>query len=240
MSEKKNGKSAPVCVVIGVGAGNGASCAHRFAEAGYRVALLARSQDYLEGLAKEIDGSRAYPYDATDPASATSVLARIRDEMGPASVLLYNAGSGMFGDFDAVTPEDLEAAWRVNCYGLLVAAKEVVPDMRTSGGGSIVITGATASLRGGANFAAFASAKAAQRSLAQSLARKLGPEGIHVAYVIVDGVIDMPRTRELMPDRADDQFLDPDDIADSIFYVSQQKRSAWTFELDLRPYRETW
>ncbi|MDX1383357.1 MAG: SDR family NAD(P)-dependent oxidoreductase, partial [Thermoanaerobaculia bacterium] len=171
---------------------------------------------------------------------ATEVLSRIRDEMGPVSVLVYNAGSGVFGDFDAVSPEDLEAAWRVNTWGLLLAAKQVVPDMRGLGGGNIVVTGATASLRGGANFAAFASAKAAQRSLAQSLARKLGPEGIHVSYVVVDGVIDMPRTRQLLPDRSDETFLRADDIAAATYFLTQQERSAWTFELDLRPFGESW
>ncbi|MDX1382256.1 MAG: SDR family NAD(P)-dependent oxidoreductase, partial [Thermoanaerobaculia bacterium] len=119
--------SRPVCVVIGVGPGNGAACARRFAAEGHAVALLARNQAYLESLAAEIEGSRAFAYDATSAAAATEVLSRIRDEMGPVSVLVYNAGSGVFGDFDAVSPEDLEAAWRVNTYGLLLAAKQVVP-----------------------------------------------------------------------------------------------------------------
>jgi NAD(P)-dependent dehydrogenase (short-subunit alcohol dehydrogenase family) len=112
--------------------------------------------------------------------------------------------------------------------------------MLAGGRGTIIVTGATASLRGGANFAAFASGKAAQRSLAQSMARSLGPKGIHVAYVVVDGVIDIPRTRALMPDRPDEKFLRPEDIASSVFHLVQQRRSAWTFELDLRPFTEQW
>jgi len=230
----------PVCVVIGVGPGNGAACARRFAAGGYAVALLARNKEYLDRLESEIEGSRAYAYDATVPETAREVLQRVHEDMGPVSVLLYNAGSGAFGDFDSTSLEDLEAAWRVNTYGLLLAAKQVVPDMRRLGGGNIVVTGATASLRGGANFTAFASAKAAQRSLAQSLARKLGPEGIHVSYVVVDGVIDLPRTRARLPDRPVEEFLDPDDIASAIFFLTQQPRSAWTFELDLRPFAENW
>lgn len=230
----------PVCVVIGVGPGNGASFARRFAAEGYAVALLARSRDYLDGLSAEIEGSRAFPYDATSPDDAATVLPRIREEMGPISVLLYNAGAGMFGDFEVTSPEKFEAAWRVNAHGLLLAAKQVVPGMRDLGGGNIVVTGATASLRGGAGFAGFASAKAAQRSLAQSMARKLGPEGIHVSYVVVDGVINMPRTRELLPDREDEEFLDPDDIASAVFFLTRQEKSAWTFELDLRPFGESW
>ena len=232
-------QTKPVCVVIGVGPGNGAAYGHRFAAEGYQVALLARNQEYLDGLASEIEDARAYQYDATD-AEANATLEKIRAEMGPASVMLYNAGSGMFGDFDAVTPEDLESAWRVNSYGLLVAAKQAVADMRGLGGGNIVVTGATASLRGGANFAAFASAKASQRSLAQSMARRLGKENIHVSYVVVDGVIDIPRTREFLPDRPDEKFLDASDIASAVYFLTQQPKSAWTFELDLRPFGEDW
>ena len=217
----------PVCAVVGVGPGNGAAFARKFADEGCAVALLARNQDYLSELAQEIAGSRSYAYDATDPEAAKTVLSRVRDEMGPISTLLYNAGSGVFGDFDQVTADDLEAAWRVNSYGLLLAAKAVVPAMRELGGGNIVVTGATASLRGGANFAAFASAKAAQRSLAQSLARHLGKENIHVSYVVVDGVIDIPRTREFLPDRADEEFLDADDIASTVYFLTQQPKSAW-------------
>jgi NAD(P)-dependent dehydrogenase (short-subunit alcohol dehydrogenase family) len=138
-------------------------------------------------------------------------------------------------DFDA-----FRTAWEINTGGLFLAVKDVLPDMREAEGGNIVVIGATASVKGGAAFAAFASAKAGQRSLAQSLARKLGPEKIHVSYVIVDGVIDIPRTRKMLPDRPDDFFLKPDEIANSIFALSQQDASAWTFELDLRPFAEKW
>jgi short-subunit dehydrogenase len=207
---------------------------------GYQVALLARDADYLEDLAAEIDGAKAYRCDATDPEKVAKTFDAIRSDLGPVDVLLYNAGSGRFGDFENASAEDMESSWRVNVLGLFHCAKQVVDDMKNRGAGDIVVTGATASLRGGANFAAFASAKAAQRSLAQSMARHLGPLGIHVSLFIVDGIIDMPRTRKAMPDRPKERFMSPDDIAKSVMHLIEQPRSAWTFELDLRPFCEKW
>jgi NADP-dependent 3-hydroxy acid dehydrogenase YdfG len=232
--------SKPVCVVVGVGPGNGAAFARKFACEGYDVALLARSQDYLKELEEQIPGSKGLAFDVTDAESASRVFGQIKAEMGPVEVLVYNAGSGQFGSVDDTTPDDFEGSWRVNALGCLVCAKQVIPDMREAKAGNLVIIGATASLRGGAYFAAFASAKAAQRSLAQSMARHLGPQGIHVAYVIIDGMIDLERTRKMMPDKQDDDFLQPDHIAESVFFLTRQPRSAWTFELDLRPFREKW
>jgi len=123
---------------------------------------------------------------------------------------------------------------------LFLCAREAVADMQSAGRGAIVVSGATASLRGGAGTAAFAAAKAAQRSLAQSMARQLGPQGIHVALVVIDGVIDIPRTRALLKDRPDEFFLEPDAIADTVYHLATQRRSAWTFELDVRPFGEKW
>jgi NAD(P)-dependent dehydrogenase (short-subunit alcohol dehydrogenase family) len=232
--------SEPVCAIVGVGPGNGAAFARRFAAGGHRVALCARSLDALEKMASEIPGSRAYAYDASDPESPASAFARVRQDLGPITTLVYNAGSAVFGDVDSLDFDAFRTAWEINTGGLFLAVKDVLPDMREAEGGNIVVIGATASVKGGAAFAAFASAKAGQRSLAQSLARKLGPEKIHVSYVIVDGVIDIPRTRKMLPDRPDDFFLKPDEIANSIFALSQQDASAWTFELDLRPFAEKW
>jgi len=229
-----------VCLVTGVGAGTGASLVRRFASAGYQVAMLARSEGQLRALEREVRGVRAYVTDVADAEAVAKTVARVRAELGPVSVLLHNAGSGSFASFLEVTPEIFEAAWRVNALALLVLMREIVPDMQRAGGGAIVVTGATASLRGGPVTAAFAAAKAAQRSLAQSAARALGPEGIHVALVIVDGVIDMPRTREFLADRPDDFFLKPDAIADTVFHLVHQDRSAWSFEVDLRPFGEKW
>lgn len=232
--------AAPVCAIVGVGPGNGAAFARRFAADGQRVALCSRSLPRLRELASGIEGAAAYEYDASRTDSANVVFPRIREELGPVSTLVYNAGSGVFGDLDSLEPSHFQTAWEINARGLFLAAKQVVPDLRAAGGGNLVVIGATASVKGGARFAAFASAKAAQRSLAQSLARQLGPERIHVSYVIIDGVIDIERTRERMPDRPDEFFLQPDDIAQAVFFLTQQSRQAWTFELDLRPFGEKW
>jgi NAD(P)-dependent dehydrogenase (short-subunit alcohol dehydrogenase family) len=232
--------NVPVCVIVGAGPGNGAAFARQFSRAGYRVALLARHQEPLAALAAEIAGSRAYAYDATDPEHARAVFAAVRRDLGPPQTLIYNASSRFFGDLDATSPEAFEDAWRVTAYGCLLAVKEVIADMRSVGQGSIVVIGATASLKGAAGFVAFGSAKAAQRSLAQSLARQLGPEGIHVAYAVIDAVIDTPASRAMMPDAPDSFFARADDIAESVFFLARQPRSAWTFELDLRPFGERW
>lgn len=232
--------SKPVCVVVGVGPGNGTAFARKFASEGYDVALLARNQDYLKELEGRIPGARGLAFDVTDVEGASRVFGRIKAEMGPVEVLVYNAGSGQFGSVDDTTPENFEGAWRVNALGCLACAKQVIPDMRKAKTGNIIVIGATASLRGGANFAAFASAKAAQRSLVQSMSRHLGPDHIHVAYVIIDGVIDLERTRKMIPDKPDEYFLQPDNIAESVFFLTRQPPSAWTFELDLRPFGEKW
>lgn len=230
----------PVCVITGVGPGNGAAFTRRFAAAGYRVAMLARSPDRLRDLESQITGTKGYALDVADAAGVSATFGRIRAELGPVNVLIHNAGSGAFGSFLKATVEELEGSWRTNTLGLFLCGREAVADMQAAGGGTIVVIGATASLRGGANFAAFASAKAAQRSLAQSMARSLGAEGIHVAYVIIDGVIDIPNTRARFRDRPDDFFLQPDQIAENVLHLVRQGRSAWTFELDLRPFGEKW
>ena len=232
----------PVCVIAGVGPGNGAAFARKFAAEGYAVALLARNEDYLSSLAAGIDDARGYPCDVSQPNSITATLNRVSDEMGAVDTLIYNAGSGVLGNIDAVGEAEFEDAWRVNTLGCLVSSKTVLPAMRAAGSGNIIVIGATASLRGGANFVAFASAKASQLSLAESMARLVGAEGIHVGYVIIDGVIDTPRTRAMEPfaKQPDDYFLQTDHIADAVYYMTQQERAAWTFQLDVRPFGEKW
>jgi NAD(P)-dependent dehydrogenase (short-subunit alcohol dehydrogenase family) len=232
--------SVPVCVIVGAGPGNGAAFARQFSRAGYRVALLARGREGLEDLTGDIAGAQAYGCDATDPVDLERVFGQIRRDMGRPDTLIYNASTREFGDIDVTTPDAFERAWRVNAYGLLLASRQVIPDMRYAGRGNIIVIGATASLKGGAGFVAFAAAKSAQRSLAQSLARKLGPEGIHVAYVIIDAVVDMPASRAMVPDAPDEFFARPEAIAESVFFLARQPRSAWTFELDLRPFAEHW
>jgi len=232
--------TSPVCIVTGVGAGTGAAICRRFAREGYRVAMIARSPDTLAEFEADIPGTSAFPTDVTDEDALRASLGRIRQEMGPARVLVHNAGNASFGDLMNVDTAKFEQAWRINTLALFVCGQEVAPGMIAAGGGTILVTGATASLRGGAAFAAFASAKAGQRALAQSMARLLGPKGVHVAYVVIDGVIDMPRTRESMANAPKEPFLAPDAIAETYWQVASQDRSAWTFELDLRPFTEKW
>lgn len=232
--------SAPVTVIIGVGPGNGLAFARRFGKEGHRLALLSRSESKVQEAASQFSDAMALACDASDPAALAAALGQVEAQLGPVQNLLYNAGSGLFGDVDAVALSDLESAWRLNALGLVAAAQAVLPGMRAKSHGNIIVTGATASLRGGARFLAFAQAKAAQRSIAQSLARKLGPEGIHVALVIVDGMVDGTRSRQMVPDLPDEAFMQPADIADAVWFLTQQARSAWTFELDLRPSAERW
>lgn len=230
----------PVCVVIGVGPGNGAAIARRFAGEGCAVALLARSMEFTDDLAQELDGAKAYACDVTSEADVASTFNRIRAELGEVEVLVYNAGSGVWGDIESITAAGFESTWRVNAFGALLAAQQVIPAMKRSAKGSIILIGATASRRGAARTAAFAPAKAAQRSLAESMARSLWPAGIHVAIVIIDGVVDLERTRQTMPDKPDSFYVKPDDVAATVHWLSQQSSSAWAFEVEARPFGETW
>ena len=229
-----------VCVITGVGPGNGASFSRRFTEEGYTVVMLARNAAYLEALAGEIPGSVAMECDVRKPEAVKSVFARIHKEIGAVDTLLYNAGAGEWAPIMETSMEGMLSSWTTNTLGLVMCAQQVIPAMTEKGEGNIMVIGATASLRGGARSTAFSSAKAAQRSVAQSMARDLGPKGIHVGYLIIDGIIDLERTRKRMPDKADDFFMQPDAIADNVYAMTQQDRSAWAFEIDLRPYGERW
>lgn len=229
-----------VCAVMGVGPGNGEAFVRRFWNEGYQVAMLARSEDYLKRLEKSVEGAHAYLCDMLQPEQIATVLKAIESRLGPVSVLLYNAGGGVFKSVEDASLEDFEANWRINVQGLVAATKAALAQLRQRDSASIIVTSASAATRGRANTAPFASAKAAQRSLAQSLARQLGPEKIHVANVVIDGVVDLPRTREMLPDKPDDFFVQPSAVADAVWNLTQQHPSAWTFELDIRPFGETW
>lgn len=229
-----------VCVVVGVGPGNGAAFARRFASEGYAVALLARGTGLTGEIASSLPDARAYACDVADAASVAGAFDAIRRELGEVEVLVYNAGSGVWGAIEDATAADFEAAWRVNALGGFLAAKQVIPAMKRAGRGSIVFVGATASRKGGARSASFSSAKAAQRSLAESMARALWPAGIHVALIVVDGVVDLPRTRERLKDKPDSFFIRPDDVAEIGFQLTRQSRSAWSFEVEARPFGESW
>ena len=232
--------TSPVCVIVGAGPGNGAAFARRFAAGGFRVALLARDLARLGAMAGMIPNARAIACDVSDPESVRLAFAAIIQDLGRIDVLIYNAGKGVWGDALAIDEADFEAAWRVNAFGAFLAARLALPAMLGAGSGSILFVGATASRRGRPGTTAFAAAKAAQRSLAESLARTYGPRGIHVSLLIVDGVVDEPGTRAKMADKPGDFFCKPEDIAETAFFITRQPPSAWTFELDVRPFGESW
>jgi NAD(P)-dependent dehydrogenase (short-subunit alcohol dehydrogenase family) len=239
MSESSERKRR-VCAVVGVGPGNGAALARRFAAEGYAIALMARGTELTNALAKELPAARAYVCDVADAGSVEKAFAAVRAELGEVDTLVYNAGSGTWGTIEDTTAADFEASWRVNTLGAFLTSKQVIPAMKKAGRGNIVFIGATASRRGNVKTAAFAPAKAAQRSLAESMARHLWPAGIHVSVIIVDGVVDLPRTRDMLKDKPASFFLKPDDLADSVFHVTEQHRSTWSFEVEARPFGETW
>ena len=230
----------PVCAVVGVGPGNGAALARRFAAEGFAVALLARRTELSQEIAGTLSGARAYACDVSDAASVKAAFAAIRGDLGEVQVLVYNAGTGVWGNIEEVSAEDFETSWRVNTLGAFLVSKEVVPAMKAAKRGSIVFIGATASRRGNVKTAAFAPAKAAQRSLAESMARYLWPAGVHVSIIVVDGVVDLPFTRQRMPAKPDTFFIKPDDVAETAFVLTQQKPSAWSFEVEARPFGENW
>ncbi len=233
--------SVPVAVVLGVGPGLGAALARRFAQ-GYAVAINARSAEYLHTLVKEIQGvggqALAFPADVSDRTQVEAAFAMIRERLGQPEVLLYNAGSGTWGTIMDITPEQYETAWRVNAYGAFLSAKAVAPDMIARGRGTMLFTGATAGVKAGPKSVAFGPAKFALRGLVQSLARDLGPKGIHVAWINVDGVIDIPGRRARLSHLAEEDLLKPEAIAETYWHLAHQDRSAWTLELDLRPFKE--
>jgi NAD(P)-dependent dehydrogenase (short-subunit alcohol dehydrogenase family) len=235
-------ESAPVAVVVGVGAGLGAALARRFAQ-GYRVALVARSADVTRTLADEIRsaGGVALPIqsDASAPEKVSAAHAQIRRDLGPPEVLIYNGGRRPFGTLVDTTPEVFEETWRLHAFGAFLWARQVVPEMLALRKGAILITGATAGVKPGPSSAAFAAAKFAVRGLAQVMSRDLHPQGIHVAYVNVDGAIDMPLVRQLLAHKQDEDLLKPSAIADAFWYLAHQDPSAWSHELDVRPFKET-
>lgn len=223
---------SPVAVVAGVGPGLGKAVADRFAAEGYRVAILARSEEKLEALAGNQTSLYAYPCDLTVPVQVSDAFTRIERDLGTPSCVVFNAGKMLRGGAADLDPADFERCWRVGCYGGFLVGKAAARLMQPRGEGTILFTGATASLRGGSGFMAFASAKFGLRAVAQSLARELGPQGIHVAHVIIDGQI-----RAEVP--ADDgTYLNAGAIADAYWTLHRQPKSAWSFELDLRPYGE--
>src|SRR5216683_949479 len=230
----------PIAIVTGVGPGTGSAIVRRFAGGGFRVIALARSPDRIRGLEQELPDTHAVICDVSSEAEVADAVASIRKFYGVPNVLIHNAVGGGWGTFLEIDPEMLERNFRVNVMGLLYLAREVAPAMIEAGNGAILVTGNTSAVRGKANFAGFAPTKAAQRILSESIARELGPRGIHVAYVLIDAVIDLEWTRKQFADAPDDFFIKPAAIADEIWHVAHQDRSAWSFNVEVRPFRETW
>lgn len=231
-----------VGIVVGAGPGLGAAVAERFARAGYNMVVSSRRRDNCEAQAQRIRAAggraEAFAADATDATQVGALFDWVIRELGRPAVAVFNAGAFEANRVVDIDPEDFERCWRVGCLGGFLVGRQAARSMRETGGGSIIFTGATASLRGGAGFANLAVGKFGLRALAQSMARELGPENIHVAHVIIDGQILSEDRRHLLDQRGPDALLDPAAIAEQYYQLHCQHRSAWTHELDLRPWTE--
>jgi len=243
-----NPNEPKVALVIGAGDATGGAIARRFAAGGYTACVTRREVDKLEPLLAAIRAgggqARGFGSDARREDEVVALVAQIEREVGPIEVLVFNIGANVPCPVLEETARKYFKVWEMACFGGFLNGREVAKRMVERGRGTIIFTGATAALRGGANFAAFAGAKHALRALAQSMARELGPQGVHVAHVVVDGAIDTAFIRDNFPERyalkAQDGILNPEHIAENYWQLHAQPRDAWTFELDLRPYMERW
>jgi NAD(P)-dependent dehydrogenase (short-subunit alcohol dehydrogenase family) len=230
----------PLAIVTGVGPGTGAALVRRFHEGGYQVAMLARNTERLNAMEIELSDAFALTCDVSDPVALNAALDAAETRAGAPTVVIHNAVGGAFANFLDVDPAVLERNFQVNVMALMHLGRWAAPRMEKAGGGALIVTGNTSAERGRANFAGFAPTKAAQRILAESMARDLGPKGVHVAYLIIDAAIDVPWQREMQPDRPDDFYCSPKSIADEAFHLAHQPRDAWTFRAEVRPFNETW
>lgn len=239
-NDGQNG-AAPVCIITGAGEGTGGATARRFAAGGYRVAMLARTEERLKRMEAEIDGAKGYPCDVSDLEHMSKTITQVTRDLGAPRVAVHNAVMGGFDPVLEADPYTFEKLFRINTTALMVLTQGVAPAMIEAGEGAIIVTGNTSAWRGKPRFATFAPTKAAQRILAQAMARDLGPKGVHVAYITIDAAIDTPWTRpRLAPDKPDDFFCKPAAIADEIYHVAHQDKSAWSFDVELRPFHENW
>lgn len=236
-------------LIIGAGEGNGAAIAKRFAREGYVACVVRRHLEPLQALVAEIESeggaARAYASDARKEEAVVALVEQIENEVGPIEVLVFNAGANVPSSILDETAQKYFKIWEMACFAGFLNAREVAKRMVTRGRGTILFTGATASMRGGKNFAAFAGAKHALRALAQSMARELGPRGIHVGHIVIDGMVDTAFIRDNFPQIYAERLpkegiMNPEHIAENYWTMHSQARDAWTFELDLRPYMETW
>ncbi len=229
-------------VIAGVGPGLGAAIARKFANEGCHLVLLSRSSPYIINLSNRLEEEGIsvlpIPTDITDATQVAASFEQIRNEFGAPDILVNHAGNAAWGNLSELTPDAFENAWRVCTLGAFLCVKQVVPDMLEKKSGTILFSGATSAVRGRAGAIAFSSAKYAMRGLASSLAREVGPQGIHVAHIIIDGVINSPNLRERYQVEEGDPLLEPDAIADTYWALIQQDRSAWSFEVDVRPHNE--
>jgi NAD(P)-dependent dehydrogenase (short-subunit alcohol dehydrogenase family) len=240
----------PSCLIVGAGDGVGSAIARAFAREGLAVCITrrARNLEPLEAVAASIraDGGEAHAFgvDARNEAEMIALIDRIESDIGPLQVVVFNIGANVRFPVVETTAQVYSKVWEMAALAGFFTGREAARVMTPRGKGTILFTGATASTRGGAGFSAFAGAKAALRQLAQSLAREIGPKGIHVAHVVVDGMIDGTFARSIAPDIQtlldEDAILKPDEIARNYVWLHNQQRSAWTFELDLRPWKENW
>ena len=238
-------KTNPVALVVGAGAGLGAGLGRRFAAANMSVALASRDEGRATQLAgqvaKTIGGTvRGYGCDATDEADVADLFDAVSSDLGVPELVVYNAGGFLMKSVLAITPDEFETQWRVTCMGGFLVGSEAARRMLDGDKGTIIFTGATATYKGSAEFAAFAVPKFGLRALAQSMARELGPKGLHIAIVNIDGAINGPHHAHEIETKGVDAFLDPDAIADTYYALHAQHRTAWTHELDLRPAIERW
>ena len=230
----------PLALITGVGPGTGSALVRRFANGGYVVAMIARTKSRLDALTAENSNVRGYVCDVSDTDQLRKTVANVTSDLGPAEVLIHNAVGGTFGTFQEIKPHALLRNFQINTMALLELARHVAPAMIEAGKGTIMATGNTSALRGKANFAGFAPSKAAARILLESIARDVGPKGIHVAYLLIDAVIDQEWTRKMKPKAPDDFFIAPRAIAEEAWHIVHQDKSAWSFNVEVRPYGETW
>lgn len=230
----------PLVIITGVGPGTGSAMVRRFHDGGYQVAMLARTVERLTDLESELPNAFAVPCDVADPAALAAALDAIEQRAGVPKVVIHNAVGGAFGNFLDIEPQVLLQNFQINVMALLHLARWAAPRMEAAGGGALLVTGNTSAVRGKAGFAGFAPSKAAQRILAESIAREMGPRGVHVSFMMIDAIIDLSWTRARWADKPDDFFIKPSDIAEEIWHVTHQPRSAWSFLTEVRPFRESW
>jgi len=238
-----------VALVIGAGISLGSAIARCFAKANFVAVVARRNKEELFSLKKEIEesGGECYPFslDARKEDDVVRFIQKIEDDIGKIEVAVYNIGANIKFDIGETTSQKYYKVWEMATFGAFLMGREVTKKMVPRKRGTIIFTGATASVRGGSGFAAFAGAKNAKRALAQSMARELGPKGIHVAHVIIDGAIDTPWVNKLFPEyvkekKKVDGLMQPNDIAKNYLWIHEQPKNSWSFEIDLRPWVEKW